>query len=460
MVRAVRFLALLAFVVGVLPITAARASVFDPADYLEIVVEVNPDKVSDLDAYADYFLSQVGASEFLDQRIHHQYRYAIQGFSAYLTANEYKKATRLDLLASGELVSMTESTWGQFAVSPITDIAGQMPSTLTDPEHEVTPFGIQRIGLPAKDDYSGIDVAVIDTGVDTLHPDLNVVGGVDCTAAYGASPDYNDYYGHGTHVAGTIAAKKNGYGVVGVAPNARIWSVRVLDDSGSGSFASVLCGIDYVAEHGDVIDVANMSLGGGGPKTSCGGSDPMHNGICIATEKTVFVVAAGNSSADSDSFVPASYDEVITVSAFTDFDGQAGMAGVAPQNNCYAYSVDDHLASFSNYGPAVDIAATGVCVFSTVPSRLVGVGGVDPQFGYASGTSMATPHVAGCITRFLSDNPDQMEYAKQQLLTWSDANTDPVTGDPDGGFHEPLAYCAGIPRYEGSGSDYTEESGS
>lgn len=439
----------------------AQAAVFDPSNYVELVVELEPDV--DPRAYADHFLTQIGVSTidsaFRSRRLHWVYT-VVNGFSIYLTPDEYRKAQRLDLTTDPSIRSLTESTWGQLSTTPITDVEGAMPASPLDPGHEIVPAGIERIGVPDPTrDYSGIDIAVIDTGIDSYHEDLNVVDGFDCTAEAGRAPDYNDYHGHGTHVAGTIAAKANGTGVVGVVPNARLYAVRVLNEQGAGSFASVLCGINYVFEMRDTIEVANMSLGGQGSPTECGGRDPLHNGFCVAAESVIMVVAAGNSSTDAANHVPAGYAEAITVSAFGDYDGQPGRGAIAPQNGCYAMTRDDTLAPFSNNGAVIDIAAPGVCVLSTLPSTLLSMGGFDANYGFASGTSMASPHVAGCIARYLSDNPDQSAYALQQLLTWSDANTEPVQMDSDG-YHEPLAFCANIPRYEGAPSDYqapTEE---
>src|SRR6266511_3536339 len=182
------------------------------------------------------------------------------------------------------------------------------------------------VGVDAKLD---VDVAVIDTGVDVRHPDLNVLRsrGKNCTDERGV----DDQNGHGTHVAGIIGARDNDIGVVGVAPGARLWAVRVLNPAGSGSFASVICGVDWVTAHRDVIEVANMSLGGTGsepPGSGCATGDPLHDAICNSVAAGVtYTVAAGNEADDAANHVPAAYDEVITVSALADFDGQPGGLG-------------------------------------------------------------------------------------------------------------------------------------
>ena len=444
-----------------LPLAAAAQS-YDPSNppekMYEIVVELNRDQSPE--KYAPYFLSQVDVpADEVATRVHHVYKTAIVGFSVYLTAYELEKAQRV--FADGPTMGVKSiSQSSEFSVPEMgtTEIDSQIPSFKIEAGTQIVPTGIQRIQAgPAPDgvNFGAVDVAVIDTGVDKNHPDLNVVGGYDCTAASGEEGDFgHDGYGHGTHVAGTIAAEDGGIGVIGVAPGARIWSVKVLNDMGMGSTASVICGIDWVAEHSDEIDVANMSLGGLGFKTECNGSDPMHNSICVATESVVFVVAAGNSSQDASGFSPANYDEVVSVSAYADFDGQAGGAGIPPQNNCFAMSTDDSLAPFSNYGPDVDIAAPGVCITSTLPGIVDEDGVYTPQYGTISGTSMSSPHVAGAIARYLAQNPDQKDVVVQQVLTWSAANNPPVTGDRDGGYHEPLLFIgSGAPRYEASPSD-------
>lgn len=441
--------------------TAGPVSTFYPKNYHEIVIQVDS-SIPEVKNYADWFLGQLNITEsnYKSKRIHHIYETAIHGFSVYLTSYEYERATNLNLPG---LTSLTLSTWGEITVGPITQVEGKMPPFPMAPNKEVVPFNIQRAGMDSTsftgvggvDDFSGIDVAVIDTGVDRFHPDLNVVGGYDCVAAPGDMPDFAyDGYGHGTHVAGTIAARVNGVGVVGGAPNARIWSYKVLDSNGSGSWASVLCGIDKAAENATIIDVANMSLGGNGMKSACGGDDPMHDAVCALTDLGVIVVvAAGNSSADAVGHVPANYAEVVTVSAFADFDGQAGGGAIAPQDRCYAMSVDDELAAYSNYGADIDISAPGTCVLSTLPGEKDVDGNYVPKWGYASGTSMAAPMMTSCVAKYLAANPDQKEYAVQQIITYSDARSEPVKGDHDG-LHEPLLFCDAVPRYEGSQESY------
>ncbi|MCZ7577276.1 MAG: S8 family serine peptidase [Dehalococcoidia bacterium] len=298
---------------------------------------------------------------------------------------------------------------------------------------QATPTGIQRIFAPGNgaididgaDDWRvDVDVAVIDTGIDAGHPDLNVVNSANCS---GGAPwksscgsGGSDDNGHGTHVAGTIGALDNGIGVVGVAPGARLWSVKVLNSQGSGYMSWIVAGIDYVAANAASIEVANMSLG-----CECA-SAAMNTAISNAvSEGVVFVVAAGNNGKDAGTFSPANHPDVITVSALADFDGLPGGLG---SPTCWT-DQDDTLADFSNYGASVEIAAPGVCILSTVPG------------GYAtySGTSMASPHVAGAAALLASmskpANKTQALAVRSALIGAGNLNW---TDDSNDGFKEPL----------------------
>ena len=306
--------------------------------------------------------------------VSHVYRHALHGYAAAMSA---RTAQRI----AGEpgVVSVV-------ADRPVSIAADTVPTGINRIDGELSPTA----DLDGDGSVVNIDIAVIDTGSGP-HNDLNVAGGKNCSTGR----SFNDGNGHGTHVAGTIAAKDDGVGVVGVAPGARIWSVRVLDNNGSGSWSSIICGVDWVTGRGD-IEVANMSLGGSGSdttKTGCTTGNALHDAICRSVNAgTTYVVAAGNSAANAQGFVPAAYDEVITVSALADFNGAPG--GGAPYT-CRA-DVDDTLADFSNYGADVDIIAPGVCILSTWK------GG---KFSTISGTSMASPHVAGAAALYLATHP-------------------------------------------------------
>jgi subtilisin len=301
---------------------------------------------------------------------------------------------------------------------------------------QTVPTGIERIfaddngniDIDGNDDFRvDVDVAVIDTGVDFEHPDLNVVGGVNCS---GGSPfnsnctsgGDDDHY-HGTHVAGTIAAIDNGEGVVGVAPGARIWAVKVLNSNGSGYTSWIVAGIDWVTANAATIEVANMSLGGSGFNQA------EYDAIQGAVNAGVaFAVAAGNSDADANNFSPAAFDNVLTVSALADFDGEPGGLG---SPTCRT-DQDDTLADFSNWGSAVDIAAPGVCILSTFPIE-------DGSYGTISGTSMASPHAAGALALLASrnnpNNATDVFNLYNQVINAGNFNWVDDSGD---GIKEPL----------------------
>jgi subtilisin len=282
---------------------------------------------------------------------------------------------------------------------------------------QTLPTGVDRIDGDLSSTRSGngsgsvpINVAVVDTGIDLDHPDLNVVGGKNCGAD--ADPSFDDHYGHGTHVAGIIGAKDNGEGVVGVAPGARLWAVRVLSAIGQGSTATALCGVDFVtstrmdSDATNDIAVGNMSLSFFGPKIgddgNCGltNHDVLHLAICRSVAAGVtWVVAAGNAARDFQNDVPASYSEVLTVTAMADFNGQPGGGA---SSTCRP-GTDDAFANFSSFATlssdqAHTIAAPGVCILSTAaPHSLIWGGANAPIYGVLSGTSMATPHVVGTV---------------------------------------------------------------
>lgn len=267
---------------------------------------------------------------------------------------------------------------------------------------DTIPPGVKRIkGVVC--DTTNATVAIIDTGID-FHKDLNIISGKNFV-----NPSYMpiDDNGHGTHVAGTVAAKCDGEGVLGVAPGAKLVALKVLDANGSGWLSDILSAIDWVTDHADMIDVVNMSLGGYGT------SDLYHQAIQRSVAKgVVYVVAAGNESMDifgsshdfwiGGNVLPAAYPEVMTISAMGDTDGVSGGSG---PNTSFGER-DDTFAFFSNHsfgqhhnnpvvspGAAIDLAAPGVDILSTFPGN---------QFATMSGTSMASPHAAGAVARFIA----------------------------------------------------------
>ena len=298
------------------------------------------------------------------------------------------------------------------------------PTGITRTYAGPTEAGNDLIDIDSTDDSRvDVDIAVIDTGLDSDHPDLNISGGTDCT---GGSPlrgtctdgAFEDGNGHGTHVGGSAAAIDNGIGVVGMAPGARLHGVKVLSDSGSGYTSWIIAGIDWVTARADDIEVANMSLG-----CECS-SSAQDTAIANSVAAGVtYVVAAGNSDKDSSTFSPANHQDVITVSALADFDGKAGGLG---SQTCRT-DRDDTLADFSNFGPGVEIAAPGVCITSTWPG-----GGYDT----ISGTSMASPHVAGTVGLLASSDATALPAELESRLVTA-GNTE-WTDDSGDGITEPL----------------------
>jgi len=251
-----------------------------------------------------------------------------------------------------------------------------------------------------------------------------VVGGVNCV---GSDPDaWHDDNGHGTHVAGIAAALDNNQGVVGVAPGARLWAVKVLNAKGEGAFSDVVCGLDWVAANADTIDVINLSLSGTGEKGNC--SKPaLHRAVCDVVDAGVtIVVAAGNQSTQASKRVPAAFEQVITVSGIADSDGKPGHLGPRP---CFAKN-DDRFLNFTNYGAAVDIAAPGGCILSYSDNGAL---------AELSGTSQASPHVAGAAADLVAlyEAANGSRPTPDQVLSWllteasRPQSVDGVTGDPD-----------------------------
>lgn len=284
-------------------------------------------------------------------RVTHTYTASIKGFAAKMPD---EAAARM--LAANPLIASYEPDAIAYAFAK-PGTAAAYPCTAPQ-----TPWGVTRVG--GAGDGTGRTAWVIDTGIDFEHPDLIVDRGRSASFLLRGKTSADDGNGHGTHVAGTIGALNNGCDVVGVAAGATLVAVRVLDNSGSGSYSGVIKGIDYVAANGKSGDVANMSLGGGYSPT-------LNNAVVAAAAKGIrFALAAGNEGADAADYSPASAngDNIYTVSAIDS---------------------TDTLAWFSNYGnPPVDCAAPGVNVVSTKNG-----GGVTTF----SGTSMAAPHVAGIL---------------------------------------------------------------
>ncbi|MFC1716953.1 S8 family serine peptidase [Candidatus Poribacteria bacterium] len=262
-----------------------------------------------------------------------------------------------------------------------------------------TPWGVNRVNAPAAWGTSkgaGVDVAILDTGIDYDHPDLdgNLVGGVNFsgTAADGNTNAsyWNDNYGHGTHCAGIVAAEDNATGVVGVAPDADLWAVKVLGDNGSGPVSDIIQGIEWCANNS--IEVASMSFSGGYSASM----DAACNAAYADGAGVLLVAAAGNYYGGLVAS-PANFGAVIAVSALDS---------------------NDQIARFSNIGQEIELTAPGVNINSTY------VGG-----GYTSksGTSMACPHVSGVAALVFASSGSSAEGVRQKMndtamdigLSWS-----------------------------------------
>jgi len=310
----------------------------------------------------------------VDGEINHVYGAALQGFSIMIPPGQLKKLQddpSVKYIEENQVVTMIDPK----ARPGDGDVQAAAQSI---------PWGITRVKGGAV--FSGTQKAwIIDTGIDLDHPDLNVNTGLSKTyvpRTYSADDDN----GHGSHVAGTVAAIDNGIGVVGVAAGAQLVAVKVLDRRGSGSYDNVIKGIDYLAGNASAGDVANMSLGGPVSQAlddaviAAAGNGADGNGI-------KFALAAGNESDDANYHSPAraNHANIYTISAMGE---------------------GDLWASFSNYGnPPVDYCEPGVDILSCYK------GG---SYATGSGTSMAAPHMAG-------------------ILLWGDPKADgAVINDPDG----------------------------
>ncbi|GIU93695.1 MAG: serine protease [Gaiellaceae bacterium] len=299
--------------------------------------------------------------------ITHVYEHALKGYAGIFPE------ARLAALRADERVAYIE------------------PDALVTVSAQTLPWGIDKVDADVSSTLAGngsgtvstVNVYVIDTGVDTRHADLNVVRHVNF-----AGGQNRDCHGHGTHVAGTIAARDNTSDVVGVAPGAPITGVKVLGCNGSGSTSGVIMGVDWVRANAIKPAIANMSLGGSA-------STALDNAVKAAADSGIFfAVAAGNSGADACNYSPAragTYSGVMTVAATDSADREA---------------------SWSNYGACVDLWAPGVSILSTRRG-----GGTTTM----SGTSMASPHVGGGGALYLSGNsgasPGSVESALRRAAT-------------------------------------------
>jgi subtilisin len=358
--------------------------------------------------------------------IEHRYSTVFNGFAATFDA-----AAKRQLEADPDVVSVSTNRSFPAADPPV--------EVVPEPDQQVS-TGVMRVGgldsptahIDGVDERVDVDIAIFDGGLPRDHPDLNVVGGVNCTG--GKKSQWTDRDGHGTFVAGVAAAKDNELGTVGVAPGARLWAVRVVGVKGYATEAAEICGLEWIARHSATIDVVNISLSGPKAKGKCPKpkGDPLHRALCrVVAKGTVVVASAGNDAADAGRQHYAGFPEVITVSAFADSDGLPGGLGGPPA--CEAQQVDDTFATWSNFGQVVDITAPGVCVYSA----FLGDG-----YGLDSGSSLSAPLVAGAAALLKAQHPDWSPGQVRQAILAA-ATPGPVPGDPDG-FPEPVLNVAGF----------------
>lgn len=368
MISTIRGLTVAASVLALASVTGANAQTPDELSMIEdswIFVFKDHIAKGQVESMADQAVRGAGGARGF------VYTTAVKGFSAKMSAT-----AAANLAARNPNIAYYEADKIVRIVAPPVQ-AKAKPAPSQPPQ--TTPWGISRVSGVSNYTGSGT-VWVIDTGIDLDHPDLNVDVGRS-RGFLSSSTDPNDQNGHGSHVAGTIAAINNSIGVIGVAPGAPVVAVRVLDRRGSGTTSGVIAGVDYVAANGANGDVANMSLGGGVSAT-------LDQAVINAAATGVkFALAAGNESDNANNHSPARANgaNIFTISAFAQ---------------------GDSFASFSNFGnPPVDFADPGVSVFSTYK---------DGGYATLSGTSMATPHATGV------------------LLLGACRSGGTVSGDPDG----------------------------
>lgn len=283
---------------------------------------------------------------------------SLRGFSAKMS-----RTAAARLAANNPSIAYYEADQVFYATkSPFEAKRGKLSTAAAALPPQVIPWGIQRVNGGV--DGTGLTAWVIDTGIDLDHADLNVDASRGANFVSRGRNTVNDGNGHGTHVAGTIAAIDNAVGVVGVAAGATVIPIRVLDNRGSGSLSGVIAGINFVGANAAPGDVANMSLGGGF-------SQILNDAVIAAANNGIkFALAAGNETQPAANTSPASVEHpnVYTVSAI---------------------DMNDKMAGFSNFGnPPIDCAAPGVAILSTWN---------DGGLNTISGTSMAAPHVAGIL---------------------------------------------------------------
>jgi subtilisin family serine protease len=407
------------------PLAAEAASSSDTTTQ-RYIVTLAPNSYNFRGYFAQWLAHSVGF------RVDQSFDSVIKGFTANLTSQQVSSL---------------------LSISQVISIQRDLPTHMTD-TGQTTPTGVQRIGdlanSTANINGSGpdlnINVATLDSGIGP-NPDLNVKGGFnalnvspsgtpnpqDCSAPTSDPGSYADDNGHGTHVAGTIAAKDDGEGVVGVAPGAGLYAVKVFDNTGNGYVSYIICGMDWIAANAQADNIKAVNFSGAWSGTNsldCGAAewvsvpgrwwrswqaeDTAHEAVCnlVNTYGIPMIVAAGNDGKDAKNTLPAAYPEVISVGAIVDTNGVGGAPGPAS-----SWGADESRASFSNYGSAVTVYAPGVNILSDWPlgNTNDGADGVS-GLNIISGTSMATPHVTGAVLLYLLNHPGASPAAIKSAL--------------------------------------------
>jgi subtilisin len=363
----------------------------------------------------------------------HTYSHAVAGYSANLTSvqlSEVKSDPSVLMVAGDSSLTLSGKRghgpkWQtKSAIGNNHQPAGQTITSYT----QFIPTSLERVGLQNSRTANvnkhgpGVNasIAVIDSGI-SPSPDLNVVGAVNCSDD--PSSDLKDGISHGTEVASVAAAQDNGFGVVGTAPGARIYNVKVFDDAGNADISNAICGMDWVVAHHAEIDVANMSFEDDtySNDNDCGlkNGDAFHYAICRAKADGITLVAgSGNDGVSADSLIPQGYPEVITVSGYQDTDGIPGGKGSACGDGFG--DADDMWAAWSNFGTSVDLMAVADC------NQVIAN---DDTMEWDSGTSFAGPAVAGAAADLAATHcswsPQAIENYLKRTATYAHLGSNP-----------------------------------
>ena len=394
------------------------------------IVIVNDSVINDTQSLKSTIEALTNTIENFGGEVIYRYNSAITGFT-FKAPNQQVTDNIVDSLSLDRRVKFIEQD------KTVVPFSEQIPTGLQRIDANGL-YSILKIGSFSAD----VDIAIIDSGIDLDNPDLNVYSntsmiipqgsqhpaaddgnsivnnnvhldklGLDVSAVGGntttfdppfttqSSTSGDDTCGHGTHVAGIAAAKADSHGVVGIAPDARLWAIKALDydkfrGTCEGSISSTIAAIEYITRLKDKIEIVNLSLG-----CKCN-STALDDAISKAVRANItIVVAAGNINSDASKFSPANHKDVVAVSAITDLDGKCGGLNKPKWINAGQFSGlydDDAFSRFSNYGEAVDIAAPGVMINST---------DMNGSYSLSNGTSMAAPYVTGAAALYKILNP-------------------------------------------------------